>query len=257
MLAYRQAQDEVKQRRESLQQAQTNLGYATITSPVDGVVLSREVEEGQTVAASFETPTLFTIAQDLTDMRVIADVDEADIGEVREGERVTFTVDAYPDDTFNGTVTQVRQEGNTEDNVVTFEVVISAPNKDLKLKPGLTANVTIYTLDKQNVLSVPNKALRFTPTKELIGDAKVKDCKGKNKVWTFSNNVFTAHPVTIGISDGINTELLGGVKKGTKIVTEIKVDQNNAGMPPMGGDGPQESSPFAPKGPGQDKKNKK
>ena len=229
LLAYRQAQDEVKQRRESLQQAQTNLGYATITSPVDGVVLSREVEEGQTVAASFETPTLFTIAQDLTDMRVIADVDEADIGEVREGERVTFTVDAYPDDTFNGTVTQVRQEGNTEDNVVTFEVVISAPNKDLKLKPGLTANVTIYTLDKQNVMSVPNKALRFTPTKELIGDAQVKDCKGKNKVWTFSNNVFTAHPVT----------------------------QGKAGMPPMGGDGPQESSPFAPKGPGQDKKNKK
>ena len=257
LLAYRQAQDEVKQRRESLQQAQTNLGYATITSPVDGVVLSREVEEGQTVAASFETPTLFTIAQDLTDMRVIADVDEADIGEVREGERVTFTVDAYPDDTFNGTVTQVRQEGNTEDNVVTFEVVISAPNKDLKLKPGLTANVTIYTLDKQNVMSVPNKALRFTPTKELIGDAQVKDCKGKNKVWTFSNNVFTAHPVTVGISDGVNTELLGGVKKGTRVVTEIKVDQGKAGMPPMGGDGPQESSPFAPKGPGQDKKNKK
>ena len=257
LLAYRQAQDEVKQRRESLQQAQTNLGYATITSPVDGVVLSREVEEGQTVAASFETPTLFIIAQDLTDMRVIADVDEADIGEVREGERVTFTVDAYPDDTFNGTVTQVRQEGNTEDNVVTFEVVISAPNKDLKLKPGLTANVTIYTLDKQNVMSVPNKALRFTPTKELIGDAQVKDCKGKNKVWTFSNNVFTAHPVTVGISDGVNTELLGGVKKGTRVVTEIKVDQGKAGMPPMGGDGPQESSPFAPKGPGQDKKNKK
>lgn len=257
LLAYRQAQDEVKQRRESLQQAQTNLGYATITSPVDGVVLSREVEEGQTVAASFETPTLFTIAQDLTDMRVIADVDEADIGEVREGERVTFTVDAYPDDTFNGTVTQVRQEGNTEDNVVTFEVVISAPNKDLKLKPGLTANVTIYTLDKQNVMSVPNKALRFTPTKELIGNAQVKDCKGKNKVWTFSNNVFTAHPVTVGISDGVNTELLGGVKKGTRVVTEIKVDQGKAGMPPMGGDGPQESSPFAPKGPGQDKKNKK
>ena len=257
LLAYRQAQDEVKQRRESLQQAQTNLGYATITSPVDGVVLSREVEEGQTVAASFETPTLFTIAQDLTDMRVIADVDEADIGEVREGERVTFTVDAYPDDTFNGTVTQVRQEGNTEDNVVTFEVVISAPNKDLKLKPGLTANVTIYTLDKQNVMSVPNKALRFTPTKELIGDAQVKDCKGKNKVWTFSNNVFTAHPVTVGISDGVNTELLGGVKKGTRVVTEIKVDQGKAGMPPMGGDGPQESSPFEPKGPGQDKKNKK
>lgn len=253
LLAYRQAQDEVKQRRESLQQAQTNLGYATITSPVDGVVLSREVEEGQTVAASFETPTLFTIAQDLTDMRVIADVDEADIGEVREGERVTFTVDAYPDDTFDGTVTQVRQEGNTEDNVVTYEVVISAPNKDLKLKPGLTANVTIYTLDKRGVTGVPNKALRFTPTKELIGDAGVKDCKGSNKVWTFDGKVFTAHPVSVGISDGVNTELLGGIAKGVKVVTEVKV---GGGDVPQA-DGPQEASPFAPKGPGQDKKNKK
>lgn len=255
LLSYRQAQDAVTQQRESLQQAQTNLGYATITSPVDGVVLSREVEEGQTVASSFETPTLFTIARDLTDMRVIADVDEADIGEVREGERVTFTVDAYPDDTFTGTVTQVRQEGNTEDNVVTYEVVISAPNKDLKLKPGLTANVTIYTLDKPGVLSVPNKALRFTPAKELIGDAQVKDCKGENKVWTFSGNVFQAHPVKVGISDGINTELLGGIEKGTKVVTEVKVDGGE--MLQVGDAGEQESSPFAPKGPGQDKKKKK
>lgn len=255
LLSYRQAQDAVTQQRESLQQAQTNLGYATITSPVDGVVLSREVEEGQTVASSFETPTLFTIARDLTDMRVIADVDEADIGEVREGERVTFTVDAYPDDTFSGTVTQVRQEGNTEDNVVTYEVVISAPNKDLKLKPGLTANVTIYTLDKPGVLSVPNKALRFTPAKELIGDAQVKDCKGENKVWTFSGNVFQAHPVKVGISDGINTELLGGIEKGTKVVTEVKVDGGE--MSQVGDAGEQESSPFAPKGPGQDKKKKK
>lgn len=255
LLSYRQAQDAVTQQRESLQQAQTNLGYATITSPVDGVVLSREVEEGQTVASSFETPTLFTIARDLTDMRVIADVDEADIGEVREGERVTFTVDAYPDDTFTGTVTQVRQEGNTEDNVVTYEVVISAPNKDLKLKPGLTANVTIYTLDKPGVLSVPNKALRFTPAKELIGDAQVKDCNGENKVWTFAGNVFQAHPVKVGISDGINTELLGGIEKGTKVVTEVKVDGGE--MLQAGDAGEQESSPFAPKGPGQDKKKKK
>ena len=254
LLSYQQAQDAVTQQRESLQQAQTNLGYATITSPVDGVVLSREVEEGQTVASSFETPTLFTIAKDLTDMRVIADVDEADIGDVREGERVTFTVDAYPDDTFSGTVTQVRQEGNTEDNVVTYEVVISAPNKDLKLKPGLTANVTIYILDKPGVLSVPNKALRFTPAKELIGDAQVKDCKGENKVWTFAGNVFQAHPVTVGISDGVNTELLGGMDKGAKVVTEIKVDGGE--MMQSGNAGDEESSPFAPKGPGQDKKKK-
>ena len=255
LLSYRQAQDEVRQQQESLQQAQTNLGYATITSPVDGVVLSREVEEGQTVAASFETPTLFTIAQDLTDMRVIADVDEADIGDVKEGERVTFTVDAYPEDTFSGTVTQVRQEGNTEDNVVTYEVVISAPNKELKLKPGLTANVSIFTLDKRGVMSVPNKALRFTPTKELIGDALVVDCKGSSKVWTFADNVFKAHPVKTGISDGINTELLGGVSKGMKVITEIKVETGN--MPEPGGAGQQEASPFAPKGPGQDKKGKK
>lgn len=254
LLSYQQAQDAVTQQRESLQQAQTNLGYATITSPVDGVVLSREVEEGQTVASSFETPTLFTIAKDLTDMRVIADVDEADIGDVREGERVTFTVDAYPDDTFSGTVTQVRQEGNTEDNVVTYEVVISAPNKDLKLKPGLTANVTIYTLDKPGVLSVPNKALRFTPAKELIGDAQVKDCKGENKVWTFAGNVFQAHPVTVGISDGVNTELLGGMDKGAKVVTEIKVGGGE--MMQSGNAGDEEASPFAPKGPGQDKKKK-
>lgn len=258
LLSYRQAQDAVKQCKESVQKAQTNLGYATITSPIDGVVLSKEVEEGQTVAASFETPTLFTIARDLTDMRVIADVDEADIGNVKEGERVSFTVDAYPNDTFSGTVTQVRQEATTNNNVVTYEVVISAPNKDLKLKPGLTANVTIYTLEKSNVLCVPNKALRFTPAKELIGDATIKDCKGSKKVWTFSNNVFEAHPIKVGISDGINTEVLSGVKRGTKIITEIRVNAdnyNNASMPD--GADQQESSPFAPKGPGQNKKNNK
>ena len=113
LLSYKQAQESIKQRQESVQKAQTNLGYATITSPIDGVVLAKEVEEGQTVAASFSTPTLFTIAQDLTDMRVIADVDEADIGEVKEGERVSFTVDAFPNDTFEGTVTQVRQEATS------------------------------------------------------------------------------------------------------------------------------------------------
>ena len=149
-----------------MSRAQTNLGYATITSPIDGVVLSKDIEEGQTVASSFSTPTLFTIAHDLTDMRVIADVDEADIGEVREGQRVTFTVDTYPDDTFEGTVTQVRQQGEEESNVITYEVVISAPNKELKLKPKLTANVNIYTKEVNNVLSVPSKALHFTPTKE-------------------------------------------------------------------------------------------
>ena len=155
-LQYLQAKEQVNTSKESVQKAQTNLGYATITSPIDGVILSKSVEEGQTVAASFNTPELFVIAQDLTDMRVIADIDEADIGGVKEGQRVSFTVDAFPDDQFEGRVTQVRQQATTESNVVTYEVVISAPNNDLKLKPGLTANVTIFTLEKNDVLAVPS-----------------------------------------------------------------------------------------------------
>ena len=224
-LAYRQAVETVRQRQESVAKAQTNLGYATITSPIDGVVLAKEVEEGQTVAASFSTPTLFTIAQDLTDMRVIANVDEADIGNVKEGERVSFTVDAFPEDVFQGSVTQVRQEATTTNNVVTYEVVISAPNADLKLKPGLTANVTIFTKEQPNVLSVPNKALRFTPTKETVGkDMKIVDCKGKNKVWTLNDKTLTAHPVNIGQSDATHTQIISGVKAGQSIVTEIVVN---------------------------------
>lgn len=225
LLTYRQAKEQVASSKENVQRAQTNLGYATITSPIDGTVISKSVEEGQTVAASFNTPELFTIAKDLTNMQVVANVDEADIGNVKEGDRVTFTVDAYPDDTFEGTVKQVRLEATTTNNVVTYEVVISAPNADLKLKPGLTANVTIYTQERSGVLAVANKALRFTPTKETVGkDMKIVDCKGKNKVWTLNGNTLTAHPVTIGQSDGINTEITKGLKQGDKIVTEILVN---------------------------------
>ena len=225
LLTYRQAKEQVASSRENVQRAQTNLGYATITSPIDGTVISKSVEEGQTVAASFNTPELFTIAKDLTNMQVVANVDEADIGNVKEGDRVTFTVDAYPDDTFEGTVKQVRLEATTTNNVVTYEVVISAPNADLKLKPGLTANVTIYTQERSGVLAVANKALRFTPTKETVGkDMKIVDCKGKNKVWTLNGNTLTAHPVTIGQTDGINTEITKGLKQGDKIVTEIVVN---------------------------------
>ena len=225
LLTYRQAKEQVASSKENVQRAQTNLGYATITSPIDGTVISKSVEEGQTVAASFNTPELFTIAKDLTNMQVVANVDEADIGNVKEGDRVTFTVDAYPDDTFEGTVKQVRLEATTTNNVVTYEVVISAPNADLKLKPGLTANVTIYTQERSGVLAVANKALRFTPTKETVGkDMKIVDCKGKNKVWTLNGNTLTAHPVTIGQSDGINTEITKGLKQDDKIVTEIVVN---------------------------------
>lgn len=225
LLAYRQAKEQVASSRENVQKAQTNLGYATITSPIDGTVISKSVEEGQTVAASFNTPELFTIAKDLKNMQVIANVDEADIGCVAVGNRVNFTVDAYPDDTFEGVVKQVRLEATTTNNVVTYEVVISAPNADLKLKPGLTANVTIFTKEQANILSVANKALRFTPTKETVGkDMKIVDCKGKNKVWTLNGNTLTAHSVNIGQSDAMHTQIISGIKAGQSVVTEIVVD---------------------------------
>lgn len=253
-LSYTQAKEQVVSAKEEVQRAQTNLGYATITSPIDGVVLSKSVEEGQTVAASFSTPELFTIAQDLTNMQVVADVDEADIGDVKEGERVTFTVDAYPDDTFEGEVKQVRQEATTTNNVVTYEVVISAPNADLKLKPGLTANVTIYTAERKGVLSVPSKALRFTPQKETVGKMKIVDvANAKNKVWTIEGNSIVAHKVNIGMTDGTNTQIVGGIAEGTKIVTGLNV-MGGEEEKPMEAQG--ESSPFAPGPPGKNKKMK-
>lgn len=250
-LNFEKAKDQVAQSREMVQKAQTNLSYAIITSPIDGVVISKSVEEGQTVAASYATPELFTIAKDLKDMQVVANVDEADIGDVKEGERVSFTVDAYPNDTFEGVVKQVRQEATTTNNVVTYEVVISAPNSELKLKPGLTANVTIYTAERQNVLCVSTKALRFTPTQDLIKGCKIVDCKGKNKVWTREGNTFKAHAVQIGISDGIHTEILSGVSKGLEIITDAKAANGNDDEQ---AENNSESSPFAPKGPRQKKK---
>lgn len=253
-LSYKQAKEQVASAKEEVQRAQTNLGYATITSPIDGIVLSKSVEEGQTVAASFSTPELFTIAQDLTNMQVVADVDEADIGDVKEGERVSFTVDAYPDDTFEGTVKQVRQEATTTNNVVTYEVVISAPNADLKLKPGLTANVTIFTAERKGVLSVPSKALRFTPQKETVGKMKIVDsyANAKNKVWTIEGNTIVAHKVNVGMTDGTNTQILNGIPAGTKVVTGLSVIGGDE--PDAQANGSGESSPFAPGPPGKNKK---
>lgn len=254
MASVSSARDQVSAAREQVKKAQTNLGYATITSPIDGIVLSKSVEEGQTVAASFSTPTLFTIAKDLTNMQVVADVDEADIGDVKVGERVTFTVDAYPDNTFSGTVKQVRQEATTTNNVVTYSVVISAPNADLKLKPGLTATVTIYTQENKGVLSVPSKALRFTPEKEAVGGMKIKDiANAKNKVWTIEGNTVVAHRVNIGMTDGSHTQILSGIRRGAKVITGI----SSATSDDDGDDNTtssSESSPFAPKGPGSKKK---
>lgn len=225
-LSYQQAKATYNQRIQSVKTARTNLGYATITSPIDGIILTRAVEEGQTVASSFSTPTLFTIAKDLTDMRVIADIDEADIGGVREGQRVNFTVDAFPDDVFEGRVTQVRQEATTESSVVTYEVVISAPNPELKLKPGLTANVTIITKEVQNVLAVPVAALSFTPNENLLKDGEtIADCQGKSKVWVREGNVFKAIPVETGENNGILAEIKNGLKGGENVITEFCIEQ--------------------------------
>ena len=251
-LSYMKAKEQVNTSRESVQKAQTNLGYATITSPIDGVILSKAVEEGQTVAASFNTPELFVIAQDLTDMRVIADIDEADIGGVKEGQRVSFTVDAFPDDTFEGAVTQVRQEATTESNVVTYEVVISAPNADLKLKPGLTANVTIYTLEKNDVLAVPSKALRFQPNEALLQKGEsISDCEGDHKLWTKEGPVFKAHKVEVGTSNGVMTEITGGIPAGTEVLADFEISGGEMAMPEQ-----QASNPFMPR-PGNRNNNNK
>lgn len=223
-LSFIKAQQTLTNHKENVKKAQTNLGYATITSPIDGVVLSKAVEEGQTVASSFNTPTLFTIAKDLTDMRVIANVDEADIGEVKEGQRVTFTVDAFPEDTFQGFVSQVRQEAAAESNVVTYEVVISAPNEDLKLKPGLTANVNIFTLEMKDILTIPNKALRFTPNEAMLSEGEtIQNAEGKTKVWVKEGAVLKAMPVKTGMTNGTLTQVLEGLAPGTEIITEIQV----------------------------------
>lgn len=249
--SWEQAQQTVSQQTEYVKRARTNLDYATITSPIDGVVLSKEVEEGQTVAASFNTPTLFKIAQDLTDMRVIADVDEADIGQVKEGLPVTFTVDAFPDDTFRGEVTQVRQQATTESNVVTYEVVISAPNTDLKLKPGLTASVNILTLDLQDTPAVPSRALRFTPTEEQLQDGEsIEDkAEGPHKLWVKEGNVYRSLSVKVGQASATHTQILGGVSEGQAVVVDIRAKA----------DSPEEEleNPFMPKHPGAKKNEKK
>ena len=259
---YRRAKSTYDSSAAALEKAKRNLSYATITAPIDGIVISKDVEEGQTVASGFETPTLFTIAADLTQMQVVADVDEADIGGVENGQRVEFTVDAYPNDTFEGQVTQIRlgessdtdASSSSSSTVVTYEVVISAPNPDLKLKPRLTANISIYTLDKPGTLSVPSNALRFTPAIPIVGkEAIVNDCEGEHKVWTREGNTFTAHAVQTGISNGTYTEITGGIDEGTVIVVDADFKMPSS-QPTETAES--ERSPFMPGPPGSDKKNK-
>ncbi|MDR9769871.1 efflux RND transporter periplasmic adaptor subunit [Acetomicrobium sp.] len=199
-----EAEANVYQAQAALKRAETDLGYTRIYSPVDGIVVSRDVDAGQTVAASFQTPTLFTIAQDLTKMQIETNVDEADIGEVKEGLSVTFTVDAYPDTVFSGTIKQVRIASSVVENVVTYPVIIDVANPDLMLKPGMTANVTIITDKKEDVLAVPSAALRYRPS-DYLGNT----LRGR-VIWVLENGKPSPKEVKVGITDGAYVEILQG-----------------------------------------------
>ncbi len=201
-------QAQVKQAQASLNSAQTELSYTEIKAPVDGIVISKAVEVGQTVAASFETPELFSVAEDLTKMQIEASVVEADIAKVKEGQKVRFTVDSYADDYFYGTVTQVRNEATTTSNVVTYTVVIGIDNTDMKLKPGMTANVEIITAEEKDVMLVPNQALRF-----YIDDSDNAKRYKDRGVWIIKNGHPERVTVKIGVSDDDNTQILESTLK--------------------------------------------
>ncbi|MFZ1323213.1 MAG: efflux RND transporter periplasmic adaptor subunit [Ignavibacteria bacterium] len=247
-----------------LEEANTNLGYADIYSPINGVVLFKDVDEGQTVAASFSTPTLFTIAQDLHEMQVEADVDEADIGQISEGQRATFTVDAFPNENFSGVVMQIRLNPTVTSNVVTYTVVIKADNPEMKLKPGLTATISIYTLELKNVLTLQSKALNFQPDNELLAKYNAKqqmvekiESKGskpnsgeesnRTMVWILRDNLITTSSVETGVSDGVQVQILTGLKEGDEIVFSLK-EIAEATIEES-----ENSSPFMPKRPGSKK----
>ncbi|MGD9977459.1 MAG: efflux RND transporter periplasmic adaptor subunit [Bacteroidales bacterium] len=286
---YNNASANVDQLKSKLEQAEVNLSYAYIYSPIDGVILNKSVEEGQTVAASFSTPTLFSIARDLTKMQVEADVDEADIGQVKVGQPVKFTVDAFPNDTFSGNVTQIRLQPTTTSNVVTYTVIIEAPNKELKLMPGLTASIEIIILEAKNTLLVVPKALQFEPTQELAeiftiqqfpeppgkngnngphgmpppmsgGDISANhqpqgefDSKSENVkvVWIKKGNTIEPRFVETGLEDGARIEVLSGLSLGDSVIIGAsKVKRTNGTQQSQSG------SPFMPKPP-QGNKTKK
>ncbi|MGH1436253.1 MAG: efflux RND transporter periplasmic adaptor subunit [Lewinella sp.] len=261
------AQGNLSQRKIELSRAQTNLGYANIYSPIAGVVLSKGVNVGQTVAASFSTPTLFTIAQDLSKMQVEADVDEADVGNVQPGQRVAFTVDAFTDEVFNGIVTQLRLNPTVTSNVVTYTVVIKADNPDLKLLPGLTATVTIYTYENNDVLTLSARAINFEPDKELLKqyhaqflpstpdegrpnpmpvNSPQQQAGNEKTVWVKKGNQLVPITITVGQSDGIKVEVLSGLEAGDEVVANLKVSE----VPVVVSKDGSPSSPFMPTPPG-------
>lgn len=260
---FNNAKTNVAQRLTTLNQAKTNLGYANIYSPINGIILSKEVEEGQTVAASMSAPTLFKIAKDIKHMQVEADVDEADIGQVKVGQRVSFTVDAYPQEEFSGKVTQVRLSPTTTSNVVTYTVIVEAENPDEKLKPGLTATIAIYTNELKGVTIVPAKAMNFTPDIDLLMQyyaqksitaevPKVQHGKGKNKyVWVVNTDgSLTQKAITIGSNDGINVQVVSGLSVGEKVATNLQSNRPQVAEGEKNKD--DSSSPFMPKRPRRD-----
>jgi len=225
---------QVEQSRAALRLAETNLMYTRIVSPVDGTVISRNVDVGQTVAASFQTPTLFNIAQDLTRMQIDTSVDEADIGKIRVDQPVEFLVDAYPDTNFVGKVSEIRNAPITVSNVVTYDVVVKVDNPDHKLKPGMTANVSIVLADKKGVLRIPNAAFRFRPPER---EKEPSDQKGP-ALWVLENKKPKRVKVATGISDGNYTEILSGdLKEGEEVIVEATGDAKKTAGPPIGGPG--------------------
>lgn len=227
--------------------AAKNLNYAEIYSPINGIVISRDVEVGQTVVSAMTVANLFTIA-DLDRMRVVADVDEADIGQVKEGQQVTFTVDAYPEDLFEGTVIQKRLNPTTESNVVTYEVIVSASNPDHKLIPGLTANLTIYQSRESHALLVPVKATRFLP-RDADNEPLPVLSAGQKRVWIANGVSLEPVVITVGASDGVNFQVLSGLKEGDRVAMEYSV----SAFEPAAEEGAAQS-PFAPKPPSHNKK---
>ena len=264
--SYTQAQMSKRNAQASYDQARVDLAYAEIYSPIDGIVLDRAVEVGQTVAASFSTPTLFTLANDLTKMQVEADVDEADIGQVKVGQRVTFTVDAYMDDVFEGTVNQIRMKPTTTSNVVTYTVIIEAPNPDQKLFPGMTASVTIVT-EEQTGLAVPAEAFNFTPDEAVLKAIRKADkpegqrpeppqgerpqmdkssATSHSVVWLKKGADMMPHPVKVGMSDGAYKIIEQGVQVGDSVVLSAQFVAKEKAV--KKGD-----NPFMPSPPGRDK----
>jgi len=219
------AEAQIVQARAQLEQEQVNLGHTVISAPIDGIVVARSVDVGQTVAASMQAPTLFVIAGDLSHMQVLASVDESDIGRVQQGQPVSFTVDAYPGDTFTGTVSQVRLQPTVDQNVVSYTTVIDVPNRSQKLKPGMTASVSIEIARADDVLRVPAAALRFRPPSDPSGDGGTRAARGtrngtSRRVWVWTGGAMQPSRVELGLSNGTMTAITGGeLTEGAEVVT--------------------------------------